>query len=120
MVADQQASRDFYRVVLGRDPILDVPGMTEFSLVDGSSFGLMPEAGIKRLLGDALPDLAFAKGQIRSEVYLLVDDPQECLERAVEAGATLLSECQNRGWGDCAGYCLDFDGHVLGFGIPGK
>jgi uncharacterized protein len=117
-VSDQQASRDFYVTVLGEKPILDVPGMTEFSLTDGSSFGLMPETGIQRLLGDVLPDPAFATGRLRAEIYLVVDDPQQCLQRAVEAGAQLLSECQDRNWGHLAGYCLDGDGHVLGFGAP--
>ena len=112
-VSDQLTSRDFYAAVLGCEPILDVPGMTEFKLVDGSSLGLMPEAGIRKLLGEA----DFGVG-LRAEVYLVVDDPRECLQRAVAAGARLLSECTNRDWGDLAGYCLDADGHVLGFGAP--
>ncbi len=115
-VSDQQASCAFYRTVLEMDPVLDVPGMTEFSLLDGALLGLMPEAGIQRLLGDVLPEPAFAKGVLRSEVYLLVDDPQGCLERAVDAGASLLSEYKKRDWGDWVGYCLDVDGYVLGFG----
>ena len=112
-VSDQQASRDFYAAVLGREPVLDVPGMTEFSLPDGSSLGLMPEAGIRKLLGEA----AFGSG-LRAEVYLGVDDPREYLRRAVAAGARQLSECTNRDWGDLAGYCLDADGYVLGFAAP--
>jgi len=115
-VADQQASRDFYSAVLEKEPVLDVPGMTEFRLMDGSALGLMPEKGILRLLGDSLPEPAIAHGGLRAEIYLLVADPQQCLVRAVGAGATLLSECQDRNWGDWAGYCLDADGHVLGFG----
>ena len=112
-VSDQQASRDFYAAVLEREPVLDVPGMTEFNLVDGSSLGLMPEAGIRKLLGEA----TFGGG-LRAEVYLVVDDPRECLRRAVTAGAQLLSECTNRDWGDLAGYCLDSNGYVLGFAAP--
>ncbi len=112
-VSDQQASRDFYAAVLGREPVLDVPGMTEFSLLDGSSLGLMPEAGIRKLLGET--DFG---GGLRAEVYLLVDDPRECLQRAVADGARLLSECTNRNWGDLAGYCLDADGYVIGFATP--
>ena len=112
-VSDQQAGRDFYSAVLGREPELDVPGMTEFKLVDGSSLGLMPEAGIRKLLGEA----AFGEG-LRAEVYLVVNDPRKYLQRAVAAGAQLLSECTNRDWGDLAGYCLDADGYVLGFAAP--
>ena len=112
-VADQQDARDFYAAVLGREPELDVPGMTEFKLVDGSSLGLMPETGIRKLLGET----AFGGG-LRAEIYLVVDDPQACLQRAVAAGARLLSECTARDWGDLAGYCLDADGYVLGFAAP--
>jgi len=118
-VSDQQASRDFYAAVLARQPVLDVPGMTEFSLADGSTLGLMPETGIRKLLGGGLPDPAFGgDGGLRAEIYLLVDDPRECLQRAVTAGARLLSECANRDWADLAGYCLDADGYVIGFAAP--
>ena len=43
-VKDRQRSRDFYKVLLGLDPALDVPGMTEFDL-GGCKLGLMPEEG---------------------------------------------------------------------------
>jgi len=117
-VSDQQASREFYAAVLEREPVLDVPGMTEFNLLDGSSLGLMPETGIQKLLAGALPDPVFGAGVLRAEIYLVVEDPQACLERAVTAGARLFSECTNRDWGDLAGYCLDADGYVLGFAAP--
>ena len=44
-VSDQQRSRDLYAVLLDLDPVLDVPGMTEFDL-GGCKLGLMPEEGI--------------------------------------------------------------------------
>ncbi len=117
-VSDQQVSRNFYTKVLATEPVLDVPGMTEFSLKDGSSLGLMPEAGIKKLLGNSLNKPTFVSGPLRAELYLFVDDPDSYLKRAVESGAEPLSECKARDWGDYAGYCLDMDGHVLGFGRP--
>ena len=55
-VADQQVSTGFYQAVLARQPDLNVPGMTEFRLSETCVLGLMPEAGIKRLLGERLPD----------------------------------------------------------------
>lgn len=73
-VADQQASTEFYAYVLDMEPTLNVPGMTEFSLSETCVLGLMPEAGIKKLLGTNLPDPATARGIPRAEVYLLVDD----------------------------------------------
>jgi hypothetical protein len=75
-VRDQRASTDFYRHVLDDEPALDVPGMTEFRLGDSVVLGLMPEAGIKRLLDGAV-DPAAAGSVPRSEVYLLVKDPAE-------------------------------------------
>jgi uncharacterized protein len=115
-VADQKRSADFYRQVLGSEPVLDVPGMTEFSLGDNSSLGLMPEKGIKNLLGDSLPDPAGAAGIPRAEVYLLVDDPAARHSVALVAGGRELSPPVPRPWGDLAGYCLDPDGHVLALG----
>lgn len=93
--------------------------MTEFRLGPGVVLGLMPEGGIRRLLGDCLPDPAAARGGPRSEVYLMVEDPEACLARAGEAGARILSEVEARDWGHRAGYCLDPDGHVLAFASGG-
>jgi len=117
-VRDQGVSAEFYQRALDCRPRLDVPGMTEFVIGGGAVLGLIPEAGIRRLLGDALPDPATARGVPRSELYLLVDHPTGCLRRAVECGARLLSPVATRDWGHVAGYCLDPDGHVLAFGAP--
>ncbi len=113
-VADQQASARFYRQVLGDEPVLDVPGMTEFSLGPGASLGLMPESGIARLL-DHKVDPSRGAGVARAELYLRVEDPGVMYERAVAAGARPLSPMAARGWGDRVGYCQDPDGHVLAF-----
>lgn len=118
-VQDQRASTDFYRTALGIAPRLDVPGMTEFDL-GGTVLGLMPEAGIRRLLGALLPDPAVGRGIPRAELYLRVDDPEACHRRALRAGARELSAVQPRDWGDRAGYLLDRDGHVLAFAAARK
>lgn len=114
-VRDREASTRFYRAVLAAAPILDVPGMTQFALGDGAILGLMPEAGIVRLLGSALPDPAPGHGVPRAELYLSVDDPAAYHRRALEAGARELSPLSPRDWGDTASYALDPDGHVLAF-----
>lgn len=118
-VADQRRSADFYRGVLDVDPILDVPGMTEYPLGEGSVLGLMPETGIKRLLGEALPDPASGNGIPRAELYLRVKDCRRPHHRAIEAGGIELSPVAFRDWGDFAGYILDPDGHVIAFAQPG-
>jgi catechol 2,3-dioxygenase-like lactoylglutathione lyase family enzyme len=114
-VADQQRAATFYACVLGCAPSLDVPGMTEFPLTTNCALGLMPEAGIKRLLGDSLPDPAGASGVPRAELYLYVPDPGAMHREALEAGARELSSLSIRDWGDEAAYSLDPDGHVIAF-----
>jgi catechol 2,3-dioxygenase-like lactoylglutathione lyase family enzyme len=117
-VSDQARSAAFYAAALGFAPRLDVPGMTEFDLPGGGVLGLMPEAGIRRLLGEALPDPARAAGVPRAELYLVVDDPEGAHARALAAGARELSPLRPRGWGHAAAYALDPDGHVLAFARP--
>lgn len=113
-VQSQAASSAFYRSVLDRAPRLDVPGMTEFE-VGGAVLGLMPEAGIRRLLGERLPDPAAGRGVPRAEVYLVVDDAAAYHARALELGARELSPFGRRDWGHDVAYSLDPDGHVLAF-----
>lgn len=118
-VRDQERSRIFYEAVLAMAPRLHVPGMTEFELGDGCVLGLMPAAGIKRLLGEKLPDLDRGDGIPRAELYLLVDDPAAYHQRALAHGALELSGLEERNWGDRAAYSLDQDGHVLAFAERG-
>jgi catechol 2,3-dioxygenase-like lactoylglutathione lyase family enzyme len=114
-VNDRAAATAFWEVVLGYPPTLDVPGMTEFALGRQGVLGLMPEAGIKSLLGSSLPDPATARGIPRAELYLVVEDPAAYHARAQGAGAKELSPLSRRSWGDDAAYCLDPDGYVVAF-----
>ncbi len=114
-VKDQANSAAFYAQVLGYSPSLHVPGMTEFILAENSVLGLMPADGIKRLLGDRLPDPARAVGVPRCELYLYVKHPLDYHQRAIKSGAVELSSLEVRDWGDRAAYSLDLDGHVLVF-----
>lgn len=116
-VADQARSRRFYARVLALEPRLDVPGMTEFALPGGGILGLMPEAGIRSLLGAGLPAPS-PTAILRSELYLRVPDPEAGHRRALEAGARELSPFGARSWGHSVGYSLDPDGHVLAFASP--
>ena len=114
-VEDQDRSTEFYTKVLEQRPTLNTPGMTEFILSENCVLGLMPVSGIKRLLGDHLPDPARARGTPRSEIYLYVKCPLDYHRRAIAAGALELSGFEDRNWGDRVAYSLDFDGHVLAF-----
>lgn len=113
-VRDQAESAAFYRAALAREPTLDVPGMTEIELGAGGVLGLMPQAGITRLLGPSV-DPSRAGGVPRAELYLMVDDPAKYHARALSAGARELSALAARDWGHEASYCADPDGHVLAF-----
>lgn len=113
-VRDQQYSTTFYSDVLGLEPALNVPGMTEFRLSDTAVLGLMPEAGAARLLGK---DVDFFDGPRlpRAETYLLVEDAGAFHAKAVAAGAVEVSPLADRDWGHRVAYSEDPDGHILAF-----
>lgn len=114
-VADQDRSKEFYKNVLSLEPILDVPGMTEFQISPNHKLGLMPEDGIEKILSKNVPSPRTGNGIPRCELYLLVDNPKRYFKRALEQNAKLVSELALRNWGDFAGYVADPDGNVLAF-----
>lgn len=114
-VESQERSKIFYKAVLGKEPRLDVPGMTEFMLTDHAVLGLMPETGIARILAEHTPHPSTGNGIPRNEVYLYVNDPENYYNRALKAGGKAISEFQERNWGDSVAYCADPDGHILAF-----
>ena len=114
-VFDQQRSKAFYQAILQTKPLLDVPGMTEFSLNEGASLGLMPEEGIHRILGNDVPHPKTGNGIPRCELYLFVENPKQAYQRACDAGAKPISPVTLRNWGDEAGYVGDPDGHIIVF-----
>lgn len=114
-VGDQDQSTAFYSTVLNLRPRLHVPGMSEFDLPGGGILGLMPEQGIRKLLGTALPDPSSGQGSPRCELYLLVNDAASWHARALSAGASELSPLLPRNWGHLVAYSLDPDCHVLAF-----
>jgi catechol 2,3-dioxygenase-like lactoylglutathione lyase family enzyme len=114
-VADQKKSASFYEAALALKPRLDVPGMTEFDLGGGAVLGLMPAAGIKRLLGENSPTRP-APREYRAELYSRRRSAPA--RRALDGGARELSALAPRGWGHDAAYSLDADGHVLAFARP--
>lgn len=114
-VQDQAKSTMFYSHVLDHEPSLYVPGMTEFTISQDCILGLMPQAGIRNLLGERLPDPSAGAGIPRAELYLMVEQPQLYHQRALAAGAIELSSFAPRNWGHSAAYSLDLDAHVLAF-----
>ncbi|MBU0765983.1 MAG: VOC family protein [Bacteroidetes bacterium] len=114
-ISDQNRSKDFYSKVLGTEPVLDVPGMTEFKLADNLKLGLMPENGIAKILSDRTPHPSSGNGIPRCELYLLCVDVEKDYLTALKAGAKEISPVQSRDWGDIAGYVSDPDGHIVAF-----
>ncbi len=114
-VADQSKSKTFYQKVLQIDPVLDVPGMTEFELATNTKLGLMPETGIAKIIADNAPHPALANGIPRCELYLLVNDVQPYIIRAIENHAKLISKLENRDWEHKVAYFADPDGHIIAF-----
>lgn len=114
-VADQGKSTAFYESVLGSKPVLNVPGMTEFMLQNKVKLGLMPEKGIKKILQDQTPNPANGRGIPRCELYLKVPFIASYMERALQAGAKMVSRAADRDWGDRVCYMADPDGHIIAF-----
>lgn len=114
-VRNQELSMNFYKNTLGYDPMLHVPGMTEFRLNDCTSLGLMPEEGICRILDNAIPNPNKATGIPRCELYLFVPDPSIAYDNLIHAGGKGISIAQQRDWGDYVSYGADPDGHILAF-----
>jgi len=114
-VRDQEVSTEFYARVLGCEPTLRVPGMTEFSLPGGAVLGLMPEGAVRRLHGEDVVAAGDDPPLPRAELYLIVEDAGAHHARALAQGAREVSPLRQRGWGDRAAYSLDLDGHMLAF-----
>lgn len=114
-VQDQQKSTEFYTKILRKKPGLNVPGMTEFHLNEYVKLGLMPNNGIAKILQQHTPHPESGNGIPRCELYLSVDDLIFEFNNAIQANALLISEIQDRDWGDRVCYFADLDGHIIAF-----
>lgn len=114
-VDNQDASTDFYSKLLDQKPTLHAPGMTEFSLTNNSIFGLMPANGIKKLLNDKIEQPNKINNQPRAELYLIVDNIDEYINRAKKMNVKLLDELKERDWGHHVIYYEDLDGYIIAF-----
>lgn len=114
-VENQERSRDFYRDLLSKDPILDVTGMTEFKLTENTSLGIMPGDGIVKILESKISNPNTMKDIPRCELYIFVDNVDEFYDRAIALGGNSISKGKVRNWGDYVAYCADFDGNIIAF-----
>lgn len=114
-VDDQESSTDFYSKLLDQKPNLHVPGMTEFSVTNNSILGLMPASGIKKLLKDKIEQPNKINDQPRAELYLIVENIGEYINRAKKMNVKLLDELKERDWGHRVIYYEDIDGYIIAF-----
>ena len=112
-VADQSRSANFYSELLSMEPVLNVPGMTEFKLSQASKLGIMPEKGIAKIIADKTRHPSDGNGIPRCEIYIVVDDILPYYERAIALGALLISDIMERDWGHQVCYFSDPDGHII-------
>jgi catechol 2,3-dioxygenase-like lactoylglutathione lyase family enzyme len=113
--ADQTKSTNFYRQLLNSDPVLDVPGMTEFELSPSLKLGIMPENGIAKIIEERTQHPANGNGIPRCEIYLLVEDLKIYYDRAITLNASLVSDTEWRDWGHRVCYFSDPDGNIIAF-----
>lgn len=113
-VKNQLNSSLFYQKILRTQPTLEVNGMTEFQLSETTILGLMPEKNIEKII-NKLPKPSSANGIPRCELYFYVDDVETAYHYAIQVGANLISDLQERNWGDKACYFSDLDGNVIAF-----
>jgi hypothetical protein len=107
-------STEFYAKLLDKQPILNVPGMTEFSLSENSILGLMPIKSIETLLENRIEAASKNDNKVKAELYLVTDAIDKYLERAKLLKAEILSYTKKRDWGHKAAYLLDPDNNVIG------
>ena len=114
-VADQQRSCSFYKAVLGKEPLLNVPGMTEFELNEKTILGLMTESGIQKILGDKTPSPSSGNGIPRCELYIAVTDVTNAYDNLLSNGGKSISPPGMRDWSHFAAYGVDPDWHIIAF-----
>ena len=114
-VENQEKARDFYKQVLAMEPLMDVPGMTEFKLDKNVLLGIMPNEGIARIMEGKVKNLGKSAAVPKCELYLPVDDPDEYYHRLIKAGGTGIVEGKARPWGDYTAYGMDPDGNLIAF-----
>lgn len=114
-VANQESSSRFYEAIFRTKPTLEVPGMTEFTLSETLKIGLMPNAGIAKIITPRTVHPEKGNGIPRCELYFYVENLELEYQNALQAGAKIISGIENRNWGDRVCYFADLDGHIIAF-----
>ena len=116
-VDDLPRAARFYEAAFGWARAVDVPVYVELAVPGGMRVGLYERNGFGRNTG-RVPH-ACPPGELRPvELYFHVDDLGAAIERALAAGARVLSARAPRDWGDEAAYLADPEGNVLVLAAP--
>ena len=75
----------------------------------------MPNSGIKKIIGNTMPDPASGSGIPRCELYLVNDNAEALFNHAVQCGAKVVDPFSMRSWGQQVGYIADPDGNIIAF-----
>jgi catechol 2,3-dioxygenase-like lactoylglutathione lyase family enzyme len=117
-VADVDRSKQFYGRVFGWEPHLEWAGTySELALGDNDWLGLYRRDGFAEEAG---AELANGNGGRHrgAELYVMVDNLDDAIERLQQAGAEPLSPRALRTWGHEAAYFGDPDGYVVAVARP--
>jgi len=114
-VKNQNKAKELYSQLFSIKPVLHVPGMTEFVLGSNIKLGLMPNERINKLIETKTPHPDNAEGIPKCELYVVIENPEKYLEKAVKIGFIKLAELQKRSWEHTVGYVMDTDGNVIAF-----
>ena len=114
-VKDLEKTKLFYELLFNIKPVLDVPGMCEFKLPDGSALGIMPNSSLEKLFGKDFEEQKNRKALPQTEFYFLVEDALTLHNRAIQLGASEIREFSEMDWGNKVAYSINHDGHILAF-----
>src|SRR6476646_8464690 len=102
-IADRRTSRDFYRALLGTEPFGapaddGVPEPLQFALHDGLTLMLVPTGGFGWVIGDRTVAEAGTSECVVSLAASSEDEVAALVDRARDAGGTVVMELTDKGW----------------------
>jgi lactoylglutathione lyase len=116
-VEDLARSVAFYTTAFACTEAVSSPSYVELEIGGSVRLGLYEQAGFGRNIG-RLP-ASLAPGDIsRTELYFRVDAMAAASAKLEAAGARVLSDAQQRPWGEIAAYYADPDGNVIAIAVP--